>query len=194
VKFVKKLLCWSLLLFIFSASPVHAQKESWYTFWSFGNVKHNYPGDLNDAFEATASLPGVYRVEGVIDILGFYVPLGNKTILGLIVSGSFDRLTDGVVDFQFNQYLYGASVMHFFGKEPGQGFFFRGDYGVSKIAIQSSGIDNITSESGTGYLVGAGYGLAVSEESRLIIGVNYASNTIKNEIFQSTNFIIGGLW
>ena len=184
-----------LFIFLCTTSIAQAEVESWYSYWSIGIAEHTHPSELDAIFDAFELIPGVERTEIALDMLGFYWPLENKqTILGVVVSSSADNLSVGAAEVQLNQYLYGVSAMHFFGKEPGDGVFLRGDIGMSKIVVQATDSPDLSSDNGTGYLVGAGYGFPVSNESRLIFGVSYSSNSIENDTFTSTHFTIGGLW
>ncbi len=179
------------------ASPSMAEVEPWYTYWGVGVSDNSYPSDLQNLFDAAESSPNIDRSEIAIDMFGFYWPvLDNRTIVGGVISGTADRLNvTGTSEYiQLNQYLYGVSVMKFLGNEPGDGFFVRGDIGVAKIVLDSSFTSAVSSDSGTGFLLGIGYGVAISEKSRLILGANFTSKKIEGETFTATTFSIGGLW
>jgi hypothetical protein len=87
--------------------------------------------------------------------------------------------------------------MKYMGNEPGDGFFVRGDFGISK-AVVSVSVNNVSerasSESGSGYLLGVGYGIPMSSRTRLVFGINTTSRKIDSETFKSTQFTVGGLW
>lgn len=192
-KYVKVILALLLLLPL----SINAKEESWYTYWSIGLSNNSYTDELDSALDTLESQPGVDRFEGAIDILGFYWPVQPKTILGFVVSGSFDLLSTPVGDIQINQYLYAASAMHFFGKETGDGIFLRGDFGIAKASIDADttvGSFEATSDSGTGYLLGIGYGIPVSDESRLLLSVNISNKSIEGDDISAVSFNIGGLW
>ncbi len=181
------------------ASPSMADVEPWYTYWSLGISQHSYPAELQYWVDVLEAQSNVEKTEISIDMLGIYWPIAdNKTIIGGVVSGTADRFEAtslyGSEYVQINQYLYGVSAMRFTGDEPGDGFFIRGDVGIAKIALDSSFYNTVTSESGTGFLVGVGYGIAVSEESRLILSANFTSKKIEGETYSATMFSIGGLW
>ena len=179
------------LLFITEAN---ARTENWYTYWGIGVAQHQHPKELQNIMDAAESLPGVERSEMSIDALGFYVPvLQMKTLAGFVISGSLDRLEFGSDYIQLNQYLYSASMMHFMGSEPGDGVFLRGDLGISRAVAQTND-DASASDTGVGALLGFGYGFKISEESRLIIGVNYGIREIEDEIYSNYSFNIAGLW
>ncbi len=171
-----------------------AEVEDWYTYWSLGSASHTYDEPLDSAVQAVDALPGVSRTETAIDMLGFYWPMQNdKTAVGFVISGSADRLEDSWDYIQLNQYLYGGSVMHFFGEEIGDGVFLRGDLGISKLVVDSS-VANIASDSGTGILLGVGYGIKVSEGFRVLLSLTASNNNIDGHDYKSTAFRIGGLW
>lgn len=173
-----------------------ADTEDWYTFWSFGFANHQYAEPFESAMDRLEALPGVSRTEIAIDMLGFYWPVGDqsKTIAGFVINGSADRLNDSFDHIQLNQYLYGASIMHFFGREPGDGLFVRGDIGVAKLLLSDSFGTNLTSDSGSGFVIGIGYGIPVSAESRLILSVTSANRSVEGDDYKAIAFNIGGLW
>jgi len=189
-----------IFLFILCAlcSSADADVEDWYTYWSFGLASINYPGETGEVFDMVDSLPGVTRMTFTLDMFGFYWPMENEqTILGFVVNNASDNLSDDYTTFSINQYLYGFSVMHFFGSEPGDGFLVRGDIGLSRAVMSISGggfSDSSVSDSGIGFLVGIGYGIVVSEESRVIIGLNVANREIEGDNISTVGVTVGGLW
>ncbi len=188
-----------LLLMVLLLCPLQtfAEEEDWYTYWSFGFSNNNYPGDLDYALDTLEAQPGVDRAEIAIDMLGFYWPVQDKTILGFVISGSADSFTTPAGDMQINQYLYGGSVMKFFGKETGDGLFLRGDLGFAKAVITTdvgAGTLSATSDTGLGMLVGVGYGIPVSEESRVLLSINFSNKDIEGDNWSAVTFNVGGLW
>ncbi len=187
-----------LILGFFAAlsQNVIADTEDWYAYWGLGFSSHQYVEPLDSNINQLESLPGVSRMEIAIDMLGFYWPIDNqsKTIAGFVISGSADRLYDSVDYIQINQYLYGGSVMHFFGKHAGDGLFLRGDLGISKGAISDSFGNSSRSDNGRGYLIGIGYAIPTSSESRLMFSITSSRNTIEDDEYRSIAFRIGGLW
>lgn len=169
--------------------------ENWYTYWGLGFSNHTYEEPLDSLIKNVDSLPGVARSQMAYDLLGFYWPLQNgKTSAGFVISGTSDRLDDSWSYVQINQYLYAGSVMHFFGKEIGDGFFVRGDLGFSKAVVSTSNSNPVGSDTGNGILLGIGYGIPVSEESRVLISLTASTNTIEGHEYNSTAIRIGGLW
>ena len=184
----------TIILVIFSSQPC-ADMEDWYTYWSIGISENTYPKDVQDAFDQAESQPGVDRIEISIDMLGFYWPMSNhKTLVGGVISGTSDTLTNNGYELSLRQYLYAISVMHFPGKEIGEGVFLRGDFGFSKAVIDTNYIGDASSETGTGMLIGIGYGIPVSSESRILLSINYTSKEIESDNTSAIMFNIGGLW
>lgn len=184
----------ALSLLPFSGNS-YAQVEDWYTYWGIGVSDHTYPGDVQKVLDDLESAPGIERTEGSIDMLGFYVPLPNVTsLIGFVISASYDNFKAEGAEMQVNHYLYSVSTMHFFGTEPGQGFYVRGDAGMSKMLVTSSFNAPVASESGYGALAGIGYGFKLSEESRLLLNANYSLSRIEEENTSTFSFNIAGLW
>lgn len=187
--------CLAIVVAALTSAPAMAEVESWYTYWGIGFANHQHPDDLDDAFNAAESQPGVDRFQLSLELLGFYWPMrDNRTLLGGIIDATTDALSDDYGNsLELNQYLYAFSAMHFFGEEPGQGFFVRGDIGFARAVVTSSFGDD-ASDMGQGLLIGGGYGWPVSEESRLILNVTYSNKQIESESFGVTTFNIAGLW
>jgi opacity protein-like surface antigen len=188
---MKKLL---LLLVLLCPLQSFAAQEDWYAYWSIGGAANHYPGNLDSFLESIDSLPGVDRTQGSIDMLGFYWPMPNKLSLGFVISGSWDNFQTPFGDVQYNQYLYGASAMKFFGKEIGDGFFLRGDVGFAKGVLDAGYYGTSTSDTGLGFLLGLGYGIPVSEDSRVLLGINVSNKDINDETVSAVTFNVGGLW
>lgn len=51
-----------------------------------------------------------------------------------------------------------------------------------------------TSDTGLGFLLGAGYGIPVSEESRELLSINVSNKDIEGNTVSAVTFNIGGLW
>jgi len=51
-----------------------------------------------------------------------------------------------------------------------------------------------TSDPGFGYLLGIGYAFPVSNDSRILVGVNFSDKRIEGDSWKSTAFTVGGLW
>jgi len=191
---VKKLL---LIMLLLCPLQTFAAQEDWYTYWSFGFADNSYPGGLDSALDTIESWSGVDRMQGAMDIFGFYWPVQDKLNLGFVISGSWDRFETPLGDVQLNQNLYAASVMRFFGKEIGDGLFLRGDLGIAKATLETDtifGSFDDESDTGLGFLLGIGYGIPVSEESRVLLSLNVSNKDIDGDSWSAVTFNIGGLW
>jgi hypothetical protein len=198
---MKKILV-SIVFVLFMPTCVYADgnggkfndTEDWYAYWAIGVADHHYPGSLDSVLNALESLPGVDRTQLEFDMLGFYWPIKNRTLLGFVISGSADRCADGYGNYmQLNHYLYGLSSMHFFGKSIGDGFYVRGDIGIAKINIDSS-FGSANSNNGSGILLGVGYGWPISHETRILVGLSTSSYSVESESYSTTSITVGGLW
>ena len=105
-----------LVLFVLSGSTASFAKnklESWYTYWGIGYANPSYPSELQEVLDRVKTVPGTMNLSLSLDLLGFYFPLGEKTILGVILNAWGDRYQ---ADYQrgndymhLNGYLYSAS-------------------------------------------------------------------------------------
>ena len=179
-------------------SVSYAEPEAWYTYWALGSADHDHPGDVEQIFSEAERFRGFDRTELSLDMFGFYWPLETNDMIGFIVNGTSDNLTNPFLQsVSLNTYLYALSYMRFTGTEPGDGFFVRGDFGLAKAAVIVDGpgfSDTLVSESGHGYLVGIGYAIPLSSQTRIMFGANYTDRQIENDSFKSTQFTIGFLW
>jgi len=185
-------ICFTLL----PPGTAQAAQESWYTYWGIGWASNSYSGEVGNVLES-AKDDGLDHVSLSLDMLGFYWPLpGNpKTLLGFVVNGTGDRYDGGKDDWvQVNSYILGVSSMHFFGREPGAGFFIRADLGMAVFSVSSSGDDSENSDIGYGGLIGGGYGIPVSEGTRILININYAYKHAAGDTVGSLGISVGGLF
>ncbi|MFV2056696.1 MAG: hypothetical protein ACC707_09525 [Thiohalomonadales bacterium] len=163
-----------------------------------GAVSNDYPNDFGQELDRIESFPGVSRTELALDFLGFYWPLESNDTLGFIINGTSDTLVDAFAnELSFNTYLYALSYMRYFGVEPGDGFFYRGDIGIAKSLVSFDGgfgRSDYVSGSGYGYLLGIGYGLPISTGTRIIFGLNYTDRKIDSDTYKSSQVTIGFLW
>lgn len=191
---MKKLL---LIALLWCPLQAFAAEEDWYFYWSFGFADNKYPENLDTVLDALESSPGVDRMQGGMDMLGFYWPVQDRLNLGFAISGTWDSFDTPIGDLQYNQYLYAASVMKFFGKEIGDGFFLRGDLGFARATVTADtifGSYEDASGTGMGFLLGVGYAIPVSEESRVMLSFNVSNKDIDGENWSAVSFNIGGLW
>ena len=145
-----------------------------------------------------------------MDAFGFYWPIGQKTLVGGIVNGAMDfyEESDAFASVEFNSYnfLYSASVMHFLKHEIGRGFFVRADAGlaVHQFEIKFNTNDNDlmdifedaewTSETGTGFLVGGGYGIPITSGTRMLINAYISQRYVEGESMSIVGLTLNGLF
>lgn len=184
-----------ITLITICSTQAYADIENWYAYWGLGFSNTTYPEPLDSALNAAEAVPGSTRVQLNLDILGFYFPVNGDTIAGFVINSSADRLENGSDNIQLNLYTYGASAMKFFGTEPGDGFFLRGDFGITKAVLTSNLFSgNIGSDTGTGFLIGAGYGFVISPQHRILLNFNYANRTIESNSYKTSSVSVGILF
>ena len=165
--------------------------ESWYTYWAIGYAHNTYPASLQSRLDALERDFGASHVSLALDILGFYWPLRDQqTLIGFIISGAADRYSYRETASQVNLYLYSVSAMHFFGEVPGDGFFVRLDGGYAA-ALSSFFVE---AKSGVGFLAGAGYGIPVSDETRILLHAGFSYRGVGGESHNTISVTIGGLF
>lgn len=197
-------------------SVVCAEAEAWYTYWSIGISRHSYDSTVQSFIDGAQNAPGAFaRTEGSVDAFGFYWPVGDNTILGVVAHSTSDSLSrvdnngpssfseifaefpyaSGASEYMtISQSLYGVSAMRFLGREPGHGLFVRGDAGVVKLRIDTELDAPIVDDTGYGFLGGIGYGHPLSEETRILFSLTYSRNQVGGHAYGATSLNVGGLW
>ena len=175
--------------------------ESWYTYWGLGYASNTYPDQLQDVLDGLEDVPGVSvdHLPFALDILGFYWPRGDRTLLGGIVNGTADTYrirnqsagSEGELDIY--NYLYGMSAMRFLTHEIGQGPFLRADLGLARHVATGEG-DEEESDWGTGILLGGGYGIPVTSGTRVLLNANFALRFVEGEQTSSLVLSLNGLF
>jgi hypothetical protein len=156
--------------------------------------------DLTDAFNQSENQPGVRRTQVNVDMFGFYWPLSDlKSMHGFVINGVSDQLTDNVNNrISVNNYLLAYSYHKFFGTNIGDGWYLRGDVGLSYFVVQAdvSGFGTLKerSEMGLGVLGGGGYSFAIGEETRMLIGLYLTVRRAEEERANYGNFSLGFLF
>lgn len=195
---MKKLFCTltAVLSLITLTTKVDAQTsiESWYTYWGLGYANPTYTGPLDNVLDQVRDIDGMENISIGIDMLGFYLPLNNQTMLGGIINGWGDSYTYNEQEMQINGYLYSASAMYFLQSNIGDGFFLRGDLGAAKMLITATGAKDTSSDWGWGVLVGGGYAIPLNDETRILININYTTSSIEDETYSTFQIMVGGLF
>jgi len=146
--------------------------------------------------------PNIHHDKLGMDILGVYFPVTAKTSIGGAISGDVDAQNGSGLTYQLATYLAGVSAMHFMGKEIGDGLFFRADIGraqgnwvrIYEEPLNGVYMDSTVTSSGIGYLLGIGYGVPLSQGTRILLSLNVTNKRLDGETFKSTRTMIGFYW
>lgn len=181
--------------------------ESWYTYWGLGYASNTYPNGffvnkIND-------LSGIDHIALALDMLGFYWPRGDRTLVGGIVNASVDAYSDTggltFAELDIHHYLYALSAMHFLTHKIGRGPFVRADVGLArrrselvigevKEGFKEKWESGRTSDFGTGFLLGGGYGIPLTSGTRLLINANFSLRHIEGYQYSSVGITLNGLF
>ena len=164
-----------------------APLESWYCNLGLDFTDVSYPSYLNDKIDAMEELPGHDRTRLGIDV-GIYFPVSQRMLLGGAISGSADSndSDEENTSLDINQYLLGVSGQYYIGRQVGHGFFLRSDVGAAWTALSADEEEAEDSETGVGFLVGAGYSLPVTSGSRIALQAAHTVRRIDGETYQNT--------
>jgi hypothetical protein len=181
---------------LLSAQEDRSKKESWYMYWGLGYPVITYPHEVQELLDYIEDQPGISRTRLDMDLLGIYLPVNqHHTAVGFVINAAGDRLSDDNNNWvQINQYTYGASVMHFFDRNIGDGLFVRGDIGIAKMVITNSDDYSSGSDAGFGFLIGGGYSHPVTSGTRIVLNANYSYRKIEGDAVSKVAFSIGGLF
>ncbi len=184
-----------LVTVLLLVSPVEAKDsdlESWYTLWSVGWSSITYPGEANDDFNEARNLLNNVGVSA--DLLGFYWPWRNRTILGFVINASSDIYWANGGETAFTIYQPSLSALHFFNNDIGKGPFLRFDIGTAKLVVSSDIIEETSSQWGSGILFGAGVGIPITEGTRALMSANYSGRKIEGDIVKTFSLSMGLLF
>ncbi len=169
------------------------RRESWYTNWGLGIPFIGYPSELGDVLDVLRDA-GVDNIRISLDLLGFYLPIGQQALAGVSVNAWGDRYDDGVTSLQINAYTFSLSSMYFLMNGIGDGLFVRAEVGPARLALDSSLDISSTSDWGFGYLVGAGYGLPITSGTRLLLHLTYSGRNVEGESYGAFGLSLSGLF
>jgi hypothetical protein len=177
------------------------KNEDWYTLWGIGKTYSDYgSANIDDAFAQSENSPGVSRTTINIDLLGFYWPMSDKkSMQGFIINGASDVLSDEAGNtVSLLSHMYSYSFHTYFGKNIGDGWFLRGDVGLSRyiVDIDVQGFSGITESSdfGLGILGGFGYAFAIGQETRMQVGLSVSLRKAEDERTMYENISMGFLF
>lgn len=181
------------------SSPATSKKnsgkavESWYTYWALGGAGFNYPVEIQDILDYLESTHDVNRTRIALDILGFYFPLYQSTLIGFIINGGSDQFEYQGETFSIDQSLYSASTFYFIGGRVGSGTFFRGDLGSAYILVEDSDGNSTKSKTGIGLLLGGGYAFDLGK-TQILLGASGIVRSVEDEKYSTFNITVGGLF
>jgi hypothetical protein len=199
--FIKLIAATTLL----TSTLAQAKIESWYTFWGAGVANISYSGErkeeINFLTQKDGDSTGIHA-----NALGFYFPIDNNSIYGFVIDAATTSYNTDNISFidsvSYSDSMLAFSYMNFYGSEIGDGLFYRADIGYNRAfrTIEYSFNDNESSqdeyEFGTGasVLLAAGYGIPVSEESRVLVSLEFRNSFVDNNEMQSIGLTVNGLW
>ena len=178
------------LLFSYSHKSI-AANEDWYFMAALGSADIDNKTSASEDTDYPSSLNYMSDLAFSMDIAGIYFPVEES---GLLWGGAIHSDTQLNNSIGALNGLYGISTMYFPSQKHGSGIFFRGDAGIARnIIIRDSGND-LNEKTGVGALLGLGYGIPVSSESRVLFSINHSNSRVRDGNFSSTSIMIGGLW
>ncbi len=197
-----------------------SQNEPWYIYTSIGLAPIQYASSINQSIESFTGNSSMNNLGISLEAFGAYFPLKNKKtvlggVLGLVyenykTQGQFNESPTTVInqwaDLKFWQYSITASAMHFYGRNVGDGFFIRGDLGISafqgtlNVSYTTNGGDlqgenqDFSYKWGPSFLLGGGYSWPISLSERMMASLYFSSkSSYSNGTLTTNNMIIAGL-
>ena len=189
----------AVLVHAILSTPSYAAQskmERWYTLWNIGYGQNGYPLELEEILD---DMNVEHPTGTTADVLGFYVPLGEQTLIGTIINVSADpyEWKEYGTKIDIYNYIWGASVIHFPNAKIGQGSFMRTDLGAAFVranVIQDDEELEATSDIGVGILVGGGYAWPIMEGTRLMGGLQFALRRVEKDYYMSVGLTLGALF
>jgi hypothetical protein len=176
---------------ILAARPCHAKPESWYLNTSgVIAIRTLYPSSSG----ITTGQPSVCDFIAFLcksgGNIGIYKPAGKNLLVGITLLAFWDFTTQiGGIDKAVTQAQIGAGTLYFTGKEPGEGFYLRGDLGRAEI-----GLGQQDGAVGLGSVLGAGFSFSMNEDTHYMLGLNYQRKDAGKSLFQAFLFEAGFLF
>ncbi len=198
------------------ASNSNNDLEGWYTYWGWGWVTNKYPDELQRELNKPVRGPrSLNRSSKALDLLGFYWPLNDKTLIGGIINTNTDarettyKQTTAI--YSLSNTLLALSAMHFPSCLIGTGPFMRMDLGVARLGLTERlqgewtydyqgktrnvrEFKTTQEDWGWGLLLGGGYGIPIIRGTRLLVNANYSLRRIKGDQNSSFALSLNGLF
>lgn len=140
--------------------------ESHYLYFGAGYGNISYSGSLSPTETPALNL----------DLLGIYWPKFNQNFMvGMVLNLSTNEFTIEDNSVWVYQTSLSLSINYFLGQNIGSGLFFRLDLGFGSIATLEDQPDAyvLDYKLGGSMLIGTGYAMALSQESRMLINLSY---------------------
>lgn len=182
--------------------------ESWYGYVGIGYAQPFYSGETKREFDEFIRLENPRRLGIGADMFGVYFPLQNeRTAVGGIINSTTHGygLADG--NYFLSKTYVAISAMHFLQNRIGDGFFARGDLGLSSLGTDIRGfsnflpgepvniqIPNVRSESGVAATLGVGYGFVITPENRALLNATFNLQRFGGTNFYALGFSVGWLF
>jgi len=164
--------------------------ESWYLCFAVGYAGTSYPSALQNSLDMISAQGSHYSA--ALDIPAVYWPLRNrKTLIGGALNGVGDRYELNGNHIEISQFTIGFSMVHFLTGEIGDGLFFRTDLGVASLSVSDSYGTTVSSDAGVGLLIGGGYAIPVSSETRMYLQGYFGSRTVEGDTYRSAGVTLG---
>lgn len=150
---------------------------NWYFGFQIGGGSASFDGS-KAATAASLDASSLFSPLTIASKLEFLWPVGNKTLLGVASGGAakvYSHPTDIRQSQTFSQSMLTLEMLHTFGDEPGSGIYLNlgAGLGLAYQTVGSSFLSFSNSETGLGLRAGAGFGLAVSDDTRLLFGLEH---------------------
>lgn len=195
--------CMSIVFIaLFFSIYANAKAESWYMHYSFGaasDVKYGEEYQL-----VVDSFGENYDETKFVSDLGLYFLSGKSVAWGFASHGVSHTFLDPITEESINLItgMFGVSFMMFTGSEPGSGLFLRLDAGTGVLMrkeekITTSMFDTPKlkeTQNGTGGMIALGFGVPVSEETRILVSGAYTYVDVRSGPVSFPSFQIGFLW
>ena len=189
----------AVLVHVILSDPSYAAEskmERWYTLWNIGYGQNGYPLELEEFLD---DMDVEHPTGTTADVLGFYVPLGEQTLIGTIINGSGDvyKWKNSKTEIDIYLYIWGASLIHFPNAKIGDGGFLRADVGAAfgSVEVVQDGEElESRSDIGIGILAGGGYAYPIMEGTRLMGGLQFALRRIEKDHYISVGLTLGALF
>jgi hypothetical protein len=188
---MKKKLMFILIMLFFSSLSSYswdyeAETDAWYSYWGVGYAFTFYPTAIQQTVDELNNSENVNHLPLCVDLFGIYLTLpNNSTLAGVIFNLINDRYNNGNYggqSIQYNHYLISASTQHYF-EHIGRGYFVRADLGLAYMTANNPNYSRQSagSESGWGFLAGAGYAVPIEDGPSVTLSLNYTHKLISSE-------------